>query len=71
MSEEMKTELKNEELEHVAGGEELEHNYTVLACNQCGHEIKWPGTEFCVYQEYAVNCEKCDCKVYHWERFVY
>lgn len=41
MSEEKKAELKLEDLAQVAGGgEDLEHNYTVFACNQCGHEVK-------------------------------
>ena len=71
MSEEKKAELKPEDLAQVAGGEELEHNYTIFACNKCGHEVKWPGTEYCVYQEYAVDCENCDGKVYHWVRTVY
>lgn len=70
MNEEKKNELKIEELEQVAGGEDFEHDYTVFACNQCGHEIKWPGRNYKCYQEYAVDCEMCDCKVYHWVRFV-
>lgn len=72
MSEEKKIELNPADLDLVGGGEneDLEHNYTVFACNQCGKEVKWPGTEYLVYGEYAVDCE-CGCKVYHRVRKVY
>ncbi len=72
MNEEKKCVLDPKDLELVNGGEneDLEHNYTVFACNQCGKEIKWPGTEYCVYMTYAVDCE-CGCKAYHWVKTVY
>ena len=62
--------LTEEEMKQVVGGAESENGYTVLACDRCGHEITWPGTGFRPWVHYAVDCENCESKSYHWVREV-
>ena len=62
--------LTEEEMKQVVGGAESESGYTVLACDRCGHEITWPGTGYQHWTHYAVDCENCESKSYHWVREV-
>lgn len=62
--------LTDEELKQVSGGEELEHNYTVFACNKCGFEVKWPGTNYQCWGDYGIHCDNCGCNSFRWVRVV-
>ncbi|MDO5436559.1 MAG: hypothetical protein Q4G19_09345 [Clostridia bacterium] len=64
-------ELSLDELDQVAGGEDLEHGYTIFACYNCGEQIKWPGTNYNCWSVYNVDCAKCDSTDYHWVKTVY